>query len=161
MSGKRFLVFLLVLLMAQPILAQTPPGRWERLDRQDPGTILTVTLKTGMILYGTLKATGDQNFTLETDGGPVIVAKSDVQKILTRSRGDSVKDGVLVGLVGGTIAAVIPAMLARQYAGNEGASGAAAVSTVVLLGAAIGSLSGFLADKVKKGDVLLYQAVAP
>ena len=98
----RWLATLAAMAVLAPMLAaQTPPGRWEKLDGQVVGTRLKITLMTGSVLEGTFQRSGSEDISVTTETGDLTIPKSDVQKIITRSRKDSLKNGMLIGLLAG------------------------------------------------------------
>src|SRR5262245_37909408 len=95
----RWLPTLVVIALLTPMLhGQTPPGRWEKLDGQSVGTELKVTLTTGSVVEGRFQRSSPADFSVTTETGPLTIQKSDVTKVVTRSRKDSVKNGMLIGL---------------------------------------------------------------
>ncbi len=126
-------------------------GRWEKLDAQDRGTRIIVTLQNGERLESSFLGSGCNELILVTGvGNEVKLAKSDVQEIVKK---DGTQDGMLKGLgISICVALLGTAGVSQQM----DMTFSAAFATAAISGG-IGALAGFFIDKGKKPEVF-YQA---
>ncbi len=153
-SFKSFASAIALVVLVSPFLhAGVIPGRWEKLDAQPSGKQIVVTLKTGDRMECAFKESGNDELTVVTStGNEMTIAKSEVLRISSLEKHDDpATNGTLIGLAAGFAVGI------AVIAGEEDFT---VLGRLVFggLGAAIGSLVGYAADKAHKGTEVLYQA---
>lgn len=148
---------LLVLVSCGCVRAEVVPGRWEKLDSSYPGKPIIVTLKAGDRIEGTFNSSGLDYLAVLTQGGTELrVPKSQVREVISGEKyDDGTRDGTLIGLVAG-------------FAGGAAFGGALSERVDLIakftipffggVGAGVGALLGYVADKSHKGTEVLYRA---
>ena len=152
-SIKSFVsAIILVVLVSLSLHAGVIPGRWKKLAAQPAGKQIVVTLKTGDSMEGAFKVSETDELTVvASDGKEMAIAKSEVLRISSLEKHDDpATNGTLIGLATGFAAGI------AVIAGEEDFT---VLGRLVFggLGAAIGSLVGYAADKAHKGTEVLYQ----
>jgi len=154
-------VCLLLLFHSVLLHADVIPGRWEKVEAQKQGTVLTVIMKSGDMLGCTFEELQMDTLVVETGAGERRIPKVDIQRLETSELvSDPVKDGTVKGAVIGAVALGVFGGLAGASIGhgdkqNEVALAGVAIGAVV--GAVFGAAIGFTVDKVanhKRPDVL-------
>jgi len=157
-------VLTICIFAAAPLQGQVLPGRWEKIEQLQPGTVIIITLKTGERVEGTFKSI-NQDAVCVSEGGAQEreIHKSLVQRIETAGKvPDRLRNGTLIGLLIGA-ASGIAAIVALIYAKTDGPvywdeDGAGYVISGALVGGGIGAATGAIVDaSIKRPDVL-YQA---
>ncbi len=156
-SFKSFVSAIALVVLVSPFLhAGVIPGRWEKLDAQPSGKQIVVTLKTGDRMECAFKESGNDELTVVTStGNEMTIAKSEVLRISSLEKHDDpATNGTLIGLATGFAAGI--AFFASESEGDLTILGITGIGGG--LGATIGSLVGYAADKAHKGTEVLYQA---
>jgi hypothetical protein len=150
-----FVTLLLInaLLCAQE--AQLPLGKWNKLEKESPGTGIIVTLRTGEVITCFLKGyTADSLTVLTTDTQERTLPKSAVQKIVTsEKRSGPLTNGAIIGAA--VPAAVVGGLIIAARPSSEDAG---AIVFTLALTSGIGALIGLGIDAAVRGNVTLYQA---
>lgn len=148
---------MLLLVPSVFLKADVIPGRWEKADGQPSGKPIIVTLKTRDRIEGTFKNSGVDYLTVVTAaGGELRIAKPEVGQIVSGEKHeDGILDGTLIGLAAG-------------FAGGAAVGGAVSERVDLIakftipffggLGAGVGALVGYLADRSHEGTEILYRA---
>jgi hypothetical protein len=165
MRNRRIIAsFMLLVLGTVPLQAEVLPDRWEKVEQLQPGTSITIKLKTGDRLEGAFKSVSpDAVVFTEGSAQERIVPKSVVRKIETSAKvPDRLRNGVLIGLLAGVAAGII-AMVAYANAVTNGPvywdeDGPAYLLGAALVGGGIGVASGVIVDASIKGHEVLFQA---
>lgn len=153
---------ILSLLFLSPVtlMAQTALSDWSRLNSIASGSKLSVKLKDGKTVEGTLRSVSDTGLSLTVKNAEKELRRDDVltvHEVVPKS----VKKSTLIGLgVGAGAGAAVGA------AGNASSDPnrfqvvdeRLAVGIAVVLGAGVGALSGFLIGRSGKKRVLLYES---
>ena len=153
------ITILLFSLLLSPVTltAQTNLSDWSRLSAFPSGSKLSVKLKDGKKVEGTLQRVSDSGLSLRVKNADREVLRDDVQTVHEISK-NSVKKATLIGLgVGAGAGAVLGIAGDASNDGFETLDNAAAAA-VTILGAGVGALSGFLIGKSGKKRVLIYEA---
>jgi hypothetical protein len=167
MGPARFLVACLALLLSAPALAQpaVDSAAWQRVDAARPGTVVQVTLKSGVKRSGKLLRATAEDITLSARkyagvGQPDVPSEETLAKasIAIVSIPDSVKDGAGIGTLIGLGVGYGMAVAATRGCGrgcvDNGAGGA------VLLFSLLGGLGlGLIADASSSNEFVLYPIV--
>jgi hypothetical protein len=154
------ITILLISLLLSPVtlMAQTNLSDWSRLNAVASGSKLSVKLKDGKKVEGTLQRVSDSGLSLRVKNADREFRRDDVQTVHEISK-SSVKKATLIGLGLGAGAGAV-AGIAGDAASDNGFEKFDNVGAVVvtILGAGVGALSGFLIGKSGKKKVLIYEA---
>lgn len=148
-----------LLLSPATSLAQTGMNDWSRLNSIGSGTKLSVKLKDGKKMQGTLESVSDTSLALTVKNTRKEVRREDVASVHQLSK-KSVGKATLIGLgVGAGAGAVIG--LAGDASSDSGGFETidnVAAGAVTVIGAAAGALTGFVLGKTGNKKVLLYES---
>lgn len=153
------ITILLISLFLSPVTltAQTTLSDWSRLNAVASGSKLSVKLKDGKKVEGTLQSVSDSGLTLRVKNADRELRRDDVQTVHELSN-KSVKKATLIGLgVGAGAGAILGIAGDASNEGFETLDNAAAAA-VTILGAGVGALGGFLVGRSGKKKVLIYEA---
>lgn len=144
------------LLSPVTLMAQTGTKDWSRLSSVATGTKLSVKTKDGKKVEGTLTAVSDASLTLTVKNAAKEIRRDEVASVHEFAN----KSAGKATLIGAGIGAGLGAGLA--LAGETSDDGLEVKDSVsaglVVLGAGIGALTGFLVGRVGKKRVLLYES---
>ena len=119
------------------------------------GDTVYVTDQSGAETHGSVAAIGPSSLRLTMNGMEREWASSEVRQV--RKRGDSVKNGAIIGLVaGGVMGGIGGAALASLFE-SEGASGTGPFLSMLALGAAGGAGIGAAIDALIPGRTVVYR----
>jgi hypothetical protein len=154
------IVVLLLSFLLSPVtlVAQTGTNDWSRLSAATTGTKLSVKLKDGKKIEGTLTGVSDTSLSLTVKKAAREIRREDIASVHEVS-GKSVGKATLIGLgIGaGAGAALGVAADASNDAGGFEKIDNAVAGAVTVIGAAAGALTGFVIGKTGKKRVLLYE----
>jgi len=157
-------LWMLCILASTPLQGQVLPGRWEKIERLQPGTPIITTLKTGERLEGAFKSLDQDTVGLTIDSTHERqIPKSLVQRIETEGKvPDRLRNGTLIGMLIGATGGII-GMVALINAKTNGpvywdGTGAGYLIAGGLVGGGIGAATGAIADASIKRPEVLYQA---
>lgn len=144
------------LLSAVTLAAQTATNDWTRLTSVPLGSKLSVKLKDGKTVDGTLSGVSDSTLSFKGKNAPLELRRDNVLSVHQVTR-KSATTATLIGLgVGAGAGAAIGA------AGNSGDSFVkldnAVVAGIAVLGAGVGALGGYFIGRSGKKRVLIYEA---
>ena len=161
-TTRRFatIVILLTSLLLSPVTlaAQSMTSDWSRLNSVVTGSKLSVKLRNGNKIDGTLSSVSDTALTLMVKNASREVKRDDIRTVHTIN-GNSAKKATLIGLgLGAGAGAAVGAAVDRNN--DDGLETLDSVGTAVttVLGAGVGALGGFLIGRSGKKRVLLYEA---
>jgi hypothetical protein len=120
-----------------------------------PGDTVYVTDHSGAERHGSVAAVGPSSLKLTLDGVEREWAEADVREV--RRRGDSVKNGAIIGMIGGGVMGGIGGSLVAQLFVNEGASGTGPFLSFLALGMAGGAGIGAAIDGLIPGRTVVYR----
>lgn len=148
---------LLSLLLTPVTLAQTRMNDWSRLNSISNGTKLSVKLKDGKKVEGTLDAVSDSALSLTVKNARKEIRRDDVASVHEVSKKSATK-ATLIGMgVGAGVGAALG--IAGDQNDNDFFETKNSITAgVVVLGAGVGALAGFLIGKTGKKRVLLYES---
>ena len=162
-------VCLLLLFHSVLLHADVIPGRWEKVEAQKQGTVLTVIMKSGDRFDCTFEDLQMDTLVVETGAGEQRIPKVDIQRLETSELvPDSVKDGTVKGVVIGAVALGVLGGVAGAFPcsgssfcstdTDERIQGALVVGSVgAAIGAGVGAAIGYGIDKAadnKRPEVL-------
>ena len=154
------LVILLISLILSPVnlAAQATASDWSRLSSVPTGSILSVKLRNGNKIDGTLSSVSDTAVTLMVKNASRELKRDDVRTI-HQVNGKSATTATLIGLgVGAGAGAAIGAAVDRNNGDEFEKLDNIATAVTTVLGAGVGALGGFLIGRSGKKKVLLYEA---
>ena len=156
------ITILLFSLLLSPVtlMAQTTLSNWSRLNAVTMGSKLSVKLKDGKTVEGTLRSVSDSGLSLTVKNADRELRRDDVQTVHEISK-KSVKKATLIGLgVGAGLGAIAGAVTNASSNDNgfEIIDERVAVAAVTILGAGVGAISGFFIGRSGKKRVLIYEA---
>ena len=151
------LVILLTSLLLSPVtlMGQATTSDWSRLTSVTTGSKLSVKLRNGNKVEGTLSSVSDTALTLMVKNTSTELKRDDIRTVHLVG-GKSAKKGALIGLgVGAGTGALVGGVL---DASGDNFPLAKGVTTAIgtILGAGLGALGGALIGRGKR--VLLYEA---
>ena len=155
------ITIILSLLFLSPftLMAQTALSDWSRLNSVASGSKLSVKLKDGKTVEGTLRSVSDTGLSLIVKNADRELPRADVVTV-HEIAAKSVKKATLIGLgVGAGAGAAIG--IAGDASGHDNGFEKldnSIAAGVAVLGAGVGALSGFLIGRSGKKRVLLYEA---
>jgi small nuclear ribonucleoprotein (snRNP)-like protein len=153
------IVVLLTSLLLSPVtlMAQASVNDWSRLNSVTGGSKLSVKLRNGKKIDGTLSSVSDSALTLMVKNTSTELKRDDVRTVHAVG-GNSATKATLIGLGLGAGAGAIAGGVAD--ASSDGFEDLDNIATGVLavLGAGVGALGGFLVGKSMKKRVLIYEA---
>lgn len=154
------LVILLTSLLLSPVtlMAQATTSDWSRLSSVPTGSKLSVKLRNGNKIDGTLSSVSDTAVTLMVKNASREVKRDDIRTV-HQVNGKSATTATLIGLgVGAGAGAALGAV--ADSSNDDGLENldSAATAVTTILGAGVGALGGFLIGRSGKKRVLLYEA---
>ena len=154
------LVILLISLLLSPITlaAQTTTSDWSRLSSVPTGSKLSVKLRNGNKVDGTLSSVSDTAVTLMVKNASRELKRDDIRTVHLVG-GNSVKKATLLGLaVGAGVGAAAGAI--HDVSNNDDVPDFDLPATpfTTVLGAGVGAISGFFIGRAGKKRVLVYEA---
>jgi len=151
------IVVLLFSFLLSPVtlVAQTRTNDWSRLNTVATGTKLSVKLKDGKKVEGTLTAVTDTALSLTVKNAAKEIRREDIATVHEVSK----KGAGKATLIGMGIGAGVGAGLGLAAETNDESLEVkdAVTAGMVVLGAGIGALTGFLIGRSGKKRVLLYE----
>ena len=151
------IVVLLFSFLLSPItpVAQTRTNDWSRLNTVPTGTKLSVKQKDGKKVEGTLSAITDTSLSLTVKNAAKEIRREDIATVHEVSKKGAGK-ATLIGMgIGAGVGAGLGLAAETDDDGLEVKDSVTA--GVVVLGAGIGALTGFLIGRSGKKRVLLYE----
>ena len=161
-STRRFatIVILLTSLLLSPVtlMAQASISDWSRLNSVVTGSKLSVKLRNGKKIDGTLSNVTDTALTLMVKNTSTEVKRDEVRTV-HQVGGNSATKATLIGMGLGAGAGALAGGIVDS-ANDDSFEDLDNIATGVLavLGAGVGALGGFLVGKSMKKRVLIYEA---
>ena len=153
------LILSLLFLSPVTLMAQTALSDWSRLNSVASGSKLSVKLKDGKTVEGSLRSVSDTGLSLTVKNNERQLRRDDVLTVHEVAP-KSVKKSTLIGLgvgAGAGAAIGIAGDASGDDVGFEKLDNSIAAG-VAVLGAGVGALSGFLIGRSGKKRVLLYES---
>lgn len=152
-------VFVIAALLLSPIrlCAQSGTGDWSRVSSLISGTKVSIKLKNGKSLKGTLTGASDSNITLNVKNNNQDIKKDDVQSVYLVSNKSAAK-ATLIGLGVGAGAGAVVGGIGASNDDYFDSLDSAVVAGLTVVGAGVGALTGFLIGKTGNKKRLIYQA---
>lgn len=161
------------LLLFQWLHATVIPGRWDKVDKLEAGSPVTVALKSGNLIEGSLTDRTVRELFLETPDGTFQVPLEEVRRVAVPVlQRDRLVNGTLLGLaaglaVGGTLVATdgsaqitsAPGQGGLRVRVRSGDSDFAEEAAIVAGSAVVGALFGLLIDASGKNQKTRHETV--
>jgi hypothetical protein len=140
------------------LAAQASTSDWSRLNSVVTGSKLSVKLRNGKKIDGTLSNVSDTALTLMVKNASTEVKRDDISTV-HQVGGSSATKATLIGLgVGAGAGAIAGAVADGNDSSFEVVPESVAIGVLAVLGAGAGALGGFLIGKSTKKKVLIYEA---
>ena len=160
-TTRRFatIVILLTSLLLSPVtlVAQATTSDWSRLNSVVTGSKLSVKLRNGNKIDGTLSNVTDATLTLMVKNASREVKRDDIRTI-HQTGGTSARKATLIGMGLGAGAGAITGAIGNSRDDTFPATDDIVIGVLVGLGAGVGALGGFLVGKSMKKKELIYEA---
>ena len=141
------------------LMAQTGTNDWSRLSAASAGTKLSVKLKDGKKVDGTLASVSDTSLTLTVKNAAKEMRREDIATVHEVSKKSAGKATLIgLGIGAGAGAAIGLAGDASNDAGGFEKIDNSIAGAITVIGAAAGALTGFALGKTGKKRVLLYES---
>ena len=147
-----------LLLSTVTVSAQTATNDWTRLNAVPAGSKISVKLKSGKTVDGTLNSVSDTMLSLKVKNAAQDLRREDVASVYQLKRKSAGKE-TLIGLgVGAGAGAALGAAGDTADENNFLDTDGILTAAGAIIGGGIGALSGFLIGRSGKKRVLVYQA---
>lgn len=140
------------------------PASWERVEALPPGSELTVVLASGERReYRAAGLTADSLRVLTPSGQQELLGKAEVLRVERRGVDDPVGDGIVIGALAGagTGFGLVAAAYNSCGAGCEAPEPGPLYLGGIGIGAGVGAVVGWIADRAHKGKSVVFPVVAP
>ena len=153
------LVILLTSLLLSPVtlMGQATTSDWSRLTSVTTGSKLSVKLRNGKKVDGTLSNVTDTALTLMVKNRSTEVKRDDIRTVHQTS-GNSATKATLIGMGLGAGAGAITGAIGASADDDFDEIDNIAIGVLTVLGAGVGALGGFLVGQSMKKKVLIYEA---
>ncbi len=160
-TTRRFatIVILLTSLLLSSVTtaAQASISDWSRINSVVTGSKLSVKLRNGNKVDGTLSNVTDTALTLMVKNTSREIKRDDIRTVHQTS-GNSAKKATLIGMGLGAGAGAITGAIGSAGDDTFPDFDNIAIGVLTVLGAGVGALGGFLVGKSMKKKVLIYEA---
>lgn len=154
------IVVLLISFLASPVtlVAQTGTNDWSRLSAATSGTRLSVKLKDGKKVEGTLTSVSDTSLSLTVKNAAKEIRREDIASVHEVSKKGAGKATLIGAGVGAGVGAALG--IASEQNDNDTffETKDSITAGIVVVAAGIGALTGFLIGRSGKKRVLLYES---
>ena len=147
-----------LLLSTVTVRAQSATNDWSRLNSVVPGSKLSVKLKSGKTVDGTLNSVSDTTLSLTVKNAARDLRREDVASVHQVAKKSAAKSTLIGAGVGAGAGAILGAIGDTADENNWFDTDGLLTAAGAILGAGIGALSGFLVGKSGNKRMLLYQA---
>ena len=159
---RQFATLVLVsslLLSAATVAAQDQKNDWSKVTAIASGTKLSVKLRNGKTLKGTLNSATDSGLSLNVKNATQDVKRDEVANVHEIAGKNSATKAALIGTgVGAGVGAVTGAIGSANDDQGFDKLDAAATAGLTVTGAGVGALVGYLLGKKGNKRVLVYEA---
>ena len=156
------IVILLTSFLLSPVtlVAQGVTNDWSRVTSIPAGNKLSVKLKNGKKMDGTLSSVSDTALTLMVKNTSTEIKRDDIHSV-HQVGGTSVTKSTLIGLGAGAGAGALLGAVGEASDDDNSfgdLNGGAVAAGLAVLGAAAGAITGFVIGKTRKKKVHIYEA---
>lgn len=148
-----------LLLSAVTVAAQGQTNDWSKVTALSSGSNLSVKLKNGKTVNGTLSSVSDSTLSLTSKNAPVEIKRDDVRTIHEVVKKSSATKATLIGTgVGAGAGAAAGAITDSSNDDGFEKLDSAATAALAIVGAGVGALVGYLIGRSGNKRVLVYEA---
>lgn len=152
-------VVAILLLSTVTATAQDQANNWSRVTSMAAGSKLSVKLKNGKTVNGTLNNASDSTLSVMVKNSPVEVKREDVATVYEIVKKSSATKATLIGTgVGAGVGAAAGGIASAKDDDGFDKIDRVATAGLAVVGAGVGALVGYLAGRGGNKRVLLYQA---
>ena len=159
---RPFLVIGLVttlLLSTVTVAAQGTANDWSKVTALASGSNLSVRLKSGKTINGTLSSASDNMLSVTSKKAPVEIKREDVRSVYEVVKNSSAAKATLIGAgVGAGAGALLGAIVDASNDDGFEKIDNAATAVLAVGGAGVGALVGYLIGRSRSKRVLVYEA---
>jgi small nuclear ribonucleoprotein (snRNP)-like protein len=148
-----------LLLSAASVAAQGQTNDWSKVTALATGSNLSVKLKTGKTIKGTLSSVNDSMLSLMVKNAPVEIKREEVRTIHEVIKKGSATKAALIGTgVGAGAGAALGAIGDSNSDNGLEKLDSAATAGLAVVGAGVGALAGYFIGRSGSKRVLIYEA---
>ena len=148
-----------LLLAAVSVAAQGQANDWSKVSALSSGSNVSVKLKNGKTVNGTLSSVSDSTLTLTAKNAPVDIKRDDVRTVHEVVKKGSATKAALIGTgVGAGAGAAAGAITDSNNDNGLEKLDSAATAVLAVAGAGVGALVGYLIGRSGNKRVLVYEA---
>lgn len=154
------IVVLLLSFLVSPVtlVAQTGTNDWSRLSATTSGTRLSVKLKDGKKVEGTLTSVSDTSLSLTVKNAAKEIRREDIASVHEVSKKGAGKATLIGAGVGAGVGAALGIASEQNDEDTFFETKDSITAGMVVVAAGIGALTGFLIGRSGKKRVLLYES---
>ena len=154
-----FVVVASLLLSAVSVAAQGQTNDWSKVAALSSGSNLSVKLKTGKTVNGTLNSVTDSTISLTAKNAPVEIKRDDVRSVHEVVKKSSATKATLIGTgVGAGAGAATGAIVDSSNDNGFEKLDSAATAVLAVAGAGVGALVGYFIGRSGNKRVLVYES---
>ena len=147
-----------LLLSSVTVIAQGRSNDWSKVTALTAGSKLSVKLKNGKTINGTLSSVSDSTLSLTVKNAPVEIKREEVRTVHEVVKKSSATKATLIGTgVGAGAGAAVGAIGDSNNEGLETLDNAA-TAVLAVAGAGVGALVGYFIGRSGNKRVLVYEA---
>lgn len=136
----------------------TRHGEWAAVIAQPPGTRLSIRLKTGKSIEGTVNSVSETALQMMKGNTRIDLDRSEIKRIY-RVTGRQTGKSTLIGLgIGAGAGVAVGGVVAATDGPTESGEGHLPIAIIGAVGAVIGTVTGFLTGLRGRKKVLIYEA---
>jgi len=148
-----------LLLSAVSVAAQDQTNDWSKVTALSSGSNLSVKLKNGTTVNGTLRSVSDSTLSVTAKNAPVDIKREDVRTVHEVVKKSSATKAALIGTgVGAGAGAAAGAISDSNNDDGFETLDSAATAGLAVVGAGVGALIGYLIGRSGNKKVLVYEA---
>jgi small nuclear ribonucleoprotein (snRNP)-like protein len=148
-----------LLLSNASVAAQGQTGDWSKVTALASGSKLSVKLKNGKTVNGTLSSVSDSTLSLTSKNAPVEIKREDVRTVHEVIKKSSATKAALIGTgVGAGAGAAAGAVSDANHDDGFEKLDSAATAGFAVVGAGVGALVGYFIGRSGAKRVLVYEA---
>lgn len=160
--SRPFVVVVVVaslLLSAVSVAAQGQTNDWSKVAALSSGSNLSIKLKTGKTVNGTLNSVTDSTISLTAKNAPVDIKRDDVRSVHEVVKKSSATKAALIGTgVGAGAGAAAGAISDSNHDDGFEKLDSAATAGLAVVGAGVGALVGYFIGRSGNKRVLVYES---
>lgn len=157
--SRPFVAVVLLVSLLSTVAAQSQTDDWSKVTALAPSTKLSVKLKNGKTVNGTLRSVSDSTLSLTNKNAPVEIKREDVRTVHEVIKKSSATKAALIGTgVGAGAGAAAGAISDSNNDDGFEKLDSAATAGLAVVGAGVGALAGYFIGRSGAKRVLVYEA---